>query len=42
MSIYAEFRLQRAPSTELAYTTAEDSDQLSTWPRAGTLPTSSI
>ena len=35
-------RLQRAPSTLLAYTTAEDSDQLSTSPICGTLPTSGI
>ena len=37
-----ELRLHRAPSTELAYTTAEDSAQVSTSPFLGTLPTSSI
>ena len=41
-SMMPELRLHRAPSTEFAYTTADDSDQLSTSPIAGTLPTSSM
>ena len=34
-----ELRLQRAPKTEFAYTTAEDSAHESTSPRFGILPT---
>ena len=41
-SIIPELRLQRAPRTEFAYTTAEDSAQESTSPFAGLLPTSSM
>ena len=38
-SMIPELRLQRAPSTEFAYTTAEDSAQLRTSPFWGLLPT---
>ena len=41
-SIIPELRLQRAPRTEFAYTTAEDSAHESTSPFAGLLPTSSM
>ena len=40
-SIMPELRLQRAPSTLLAYTTADDSAHESTSPCLGLLPTSS-
>ena len=42
MSMMPELRLQRAPSTEFAYTTAEDSDHESTSPFSGLLPTSDM
>ena len=42
ISMIPELRLHRAPSTEFAYTTAEDSAQDSTSPRWGVLPTSSM